>query len=97
MTLATQIIIWIAAAMLVAAAVLTLIRASRGPSALDRMVASDVMVGIVIAGLALEAALHRHAITFPVMLVLSLCGFVGAVSMARFMSRPGSGNKGGKQ
>ena len=40
---------------LAGAMVMTLIRMSRGPSTLDRVVAADVVVAIVIAALAMEA------------------------------------------
>ncbi|NLT29073.1 MAG: sodium:proton antiporter [Propionibacterium sp.] len=82
---ATVVFIVLAGAVLLAAAVLTVIRLSKGPSSLDRIIASDVMVGIVIAGLAIEAAVNHHATTYPVMVVLSLVGFAGAVGMARFV------------
>lgn len=81
----TLVIILLAAAVLMVAAILTVIRLSRGPSSLDRIIASDVMVGIVIAGLAIEATVNDHDTTFPVMVVLSLIGFAGAVGMARFV------------
>ena len=70
------------------AALLLLTRISLGPTMLDRMVAIDVLVAVLICGLALEAAVHRHTTTLPVLVVLSLLGFVGSVSVARFS--PGS-------
>ncbi|GAA1431684.1 hypothetical protein GCM10009616_19360 [Microlunatus lacustris] len=74
------------ALMLAVAAVLTVVRMSRGPSSLDRVVAADVLIAVVIAALALEAILNDHSTTLPVMLVLSLLGFAGAVSIARFVA-----------
>jgi multicomponent Na+:H+ antiporter subunit F len=74
------------ALMLAVAAVLTVARMSRGPSSLDRVVAADVLIAVVIAALALEAILNDHATTLPVMLVLSLLGFAGSVSIARFVA-----------
>ena len=74
------------ALLLAVAAVLTVARMSRGPSSLDRVVAADVLVAVVIAALALEAVLNDHGTTLPVMLVLSLLGFAGAVSIARFVA-----------
>ena len=68
------------------AAVLTVARMSRGPSSLDRVVAADVLIAVVIAALALEAILNDHSTTLPVMLVLSLLGFAGSVSIARFVA-----------
>lgn len=57
---------------------------TRGPSTLDRVIAAEVVVAVVIAALAMEAALNHHTTTIPIMLVLSLLGFAGSLSMARF-------------
>lgn len=74
------------ALLLVGAATLTIARLARGPSSLDRVVAADVLVAVVIATLAAEAIVNHHATTLPVMLVLALLGFAGAVSIARFVA-----------
>jgi multicomponent Na+:H+ antiporter subunit F len=68
------------------AALLTIIRIARGPSMLDRVVATDVLIAITIAGLVLEAAINRHASTVPVILALSLVGFAGSASVAQFVA-----------
>lgn len=70
------------------AAMLLVVRVSRGPTMLDRIVALDVLVAVIICVLALEAAVRQHTTTLPILVVLSLLGFVGAVSVARFS--PGS-------
>lgn len=75
-------------AFLAVAALLLVVRISLGPTMLDRVVALDVLVAVVICGLALEAAVRRHTTTLPILGVLSLLGFVGSVSVARFT--PGS-------
>ena len=80
------VIIVIAMVLLTVAALLVLVRMAKGPSTLDRVVAADVMLAVVIAGLGLEAALNRHGTTVPVILVLSLLGFASAISMARFVA-----------
>jgi multicomponent Na+:H+ antiporter subunit F len=86
----TQLIVFvmvsIAALMLTVAAAITVARMSRGPSSLDRVVAADVLIAVMIAGLALEVIVNDHATTLPVMLVLSLLGFAGSVSIARFVA-----------
>lgn len=66
------------------AALLLVARIALGPTMLDRVVALDVLVAVMIAGLALEAAIYRHTTTLPILGVLSLLGFVGSVSIARF-------------
>ena len=71
-------------ALLALAAVCVVIRMTIGPTLLDRAVALDVFVAIGICALALEAAINQHTDTLPILLVLTLLGFVGSVSVARF-------------
>ncbi|SDT18039.1 monovalent cation/H+ antiporter complex subunit F [Microlunatus soli] len=78
-----QIVAAIGIVALGTAALLAIIRIARGPSILDRAVATDVLIAVVIAGLVLEEVVNRHSSTLPVMLVLSVVGFAGAVSIAR--------------
>jgi multicomponent Na+:H+ antiporter subunit F len=77
-------VLLVCAAMLLVAAVCAVARMTLGPTLLDRAVALDVFVAIVICALALEAAVNRHTFTLPILLVLTLLGFVGSVSVARF-------------
>ena len=70
--------------MLVAAAILSLVRAERGPSMLDRTVALDVFVTVLVGGIVLESAVSGRLDTLPILVVLSLVGFVGSVTIARF-------------
>jgi multicomponent Na+:H+ antiporter subunit F len=79
-----SVVLAVCVAMLGVAALLLVIRIAQGPTMLDRVVALDVLVSVVICGLALEAAVNRHATTLPILGVLSLLGFVGSVSIARF-------------
>jgi multicomponent Na+:H+ antiporter subunit F len=83
-----NVVLAICVGILAVAALLLVARISLGPTMLDRVVALDVLVAVVICGLALEAAVHRHTTTLPILVVLSLLGFVGSVSIARFS--PGS-------
>lgn len=78
------IVLWVCAGMLSIAALLALTRIARGPSSLDRVVALDVLLSCLIAGIGLEAAYNEHGLTLPVLAVLALLGFVGAVTVARF-------------
>jgi multicomponent Na+:H+ antiporter subunit F len=68
-----------------AGAVLTLVRLARGPSLLDRVVATDTLLVIISAGLAVYAALQRNATVVPVLVVVALLAFVGTVSIARYV------------
>jgi multicomponent Na+:H+ antiporter subunit F len=78
------VVLAICVGMLGIAALLLVVRISLGPTTLDRVVALDVLVAVTICGLALEAAMNRHTTTLPILVVLSLVGFVGSVSVARF-------------
>ncbi|NQX35096.1 hypothetical protein HQQ85_09880 [Herbiconiux sp. VKM Ac-2851] len=69
-----------------AGAIGALVRIIRGPSALDRIIASDVLVATAICAIGAEMAINRHTDTMPVLLGLALFGIVGSVSVARFLS-----------
>jgi len=65
-------------------ATLVIVRLTKGPTTLDRAIGLDVIVPVLICAIAIEAAVRRHTTTLPVLLVLTLVGFVGSVSVARF-------------
>lgn len=69
-----------------AAALMTIIRIARGPSMLDRVIATDVLIAVTVAGLVLEATVNRHDSTIPVILALSLVGFAGSASVAQLVA-----------
>ena len=66
-------------------ALLTLARLAAGPSLLDRVVATDTLLVIIAAGLAMYAALERDPTLLPVLVVVSLLAFVGSVGIARYV------------
>jgi multicomponent Na+:H+ antiporter subunit F len=78
-------------------ALLALVRLAMGPSLLDRVVATDTLLVIISAGLAVYAALEQDPTFVPVLVVVSLLAFVGSVSVARYIggmllrSRTGDG------
>jgi multicomponent Na+:H+ antiporter subunit F len=82
-------------------ALLTLIRLALGPSLLDRVVATDTLLVIIAAGLAVHAALNRDPTVIPVLVVVALLAFVGTVSIARYVggmlrqAPPGGGTDAG--
>ncbi|WP_069387510.1 monovalent cation/H+ antiporter complex subunit F [Cellulosimicrobium cellulans] len=80
------VVVVAAAVLLGAAATLAVVRAERGPSMLDRTVALDVFTTTLVGAIALEAAFSRRTDTIPLLVVLSLVGFVGSVTIARFAS-----------
>ncbi|WP_212754592.1 monovalent cation/H+ antiporter complex subunit F [Nakamurella aerolata] len=73
-------------AMLGIAAVLSVIRIAKGPSTLDRVAGSDVLVAVMITGMAIVAAVTRTGYALPVILVLALLGFATSLATARLVS-----------
>lgn len=78
------VVLVLCAAMLALGALLLLVRMSRGPTSLDRIIAFDVLVAVTICVIGLEAAVTQHRTTLPILVVLALLGFVGSVSVASF-------------
>jgi multicomponent Na+:H+ antiporter subunit F len=79
------VVYWLAYGMLGIGALLALVRLGAGPSLLDRVVATDTLLVIVAAGLAVHAGLQRDPTVVPVLVVVSLLAFVGSVSVARYI------------
>ena len=75
----------VAHALLGSGALLALYRLAIGPSLLDRVVATDTLLVIISASLAVHAALQRDPTVVPVLVVVSLLAFVGSVSIARYV------------
>lgn len=83
----SDIMTWAIGILLVSAALLTVIRIITGPSVLDRVVASDVLVSIVLCSLGAQTALVEGSSTMSLLITLSLVGFMGSVAVARFVAR----------
>ena len=66
-----------------------LLRFVLGPSSLDRLVALDAMVAVILSGLMVLAALTGDSALVPVVVATSLVGFLGSSTVARFLSREG--------
>ncbi len=86
MTLITEGLILVAMAVLVVSALFALYRLAKGPTGLDRGVASDVVLAVLIAGIATHAIVTRTSVGLIVILVLSLLGFTSAVGLARLIT-----------
>ncbi|GGM35888.1 monovalent cation/H+ antiporter complex subunit F [Microbacterium saperdae] len=69
------------------AAILTLIRIVRGPSILDRAVASDVLLTEVMCVIGAEMAINGHTRSIPVLLIIAAIGVFGSIAVARFVAR----------
>ncbi len=81
------IILAVALALLFAAGGLALVRVAKGPTNLDRALSLDVIIVIITGILATQIVRSDDAASLPILVVFSLTGFVGSVSVARFMGR----------
>ena len=75
------------AVLFTAAALLSVYRIVRGPSILDRMIASDVLLTTLILVVGAEMVYNGHTRTIPVMLVLSATAVFATIAVARYVSR----------
>ena len=70
-----------------AAAFMALYRIVRGPSILDRMIASDVLMTTILLVVGAEMVYNGHTRSIPVMLVLAATAIFATVAVARYVSR----------
>lgn len=70
-----------------AAAFLALFRIVRGPSILDRMIASDVLLTTLILVVGAEMVVNGHTRSIPFMLVLAAIAIFATVAVARYVSK----------
>lgn len=70
-----------------------LYRVVKGPTAVDRAVANEVIVATMVCALGVEAALNRHSTSVPILMSLSLVGFLSSVAVARFAAREREGTQ----
>lgn len=80
-----SVVLVITLTLLCVAGLLTVIRLLRGPSVLDRVVAMDTLLSVVTCGLATAAGFALYYIDVPVVVVVSLMGFIGTATVARLL------------
>ena len=69
------------------AALLTVVRIVRGPSILDRVIASDVLLTTLILVVGAEMVYNGHTRTIPMMVVLAATAIFATVAVARYVSK----------
>ena len=72
------------------AALMCLARLVLGPTVPDRIVALDALLIVVVSGIAVGSAVDGEGDYLALLLAVSLLGFVGTVTVARFVERRGS-------
>lgn len=81
----SPVVIGICLAMIGPGLLMLVFRMTIGPTVLDRTVAFDVIVTYAAIGVCLYSAVTRSTDALPLVVVLTLVGFVGSVSVARFI------------
>lgn len=81
------VLLWVMGVLFAAAAVLILVRIVRGPTILDRMIASDVLLTTLILVVGAEMVVNGHTRTVPIMLVLAAVAIFATVAVARYVTK----------
>ena len=77
-------IAWIAGVILTISTWGTVYRIWKGPSLLDRVLASDVLLSIITSALCIIMIVTDTEFSLILLVAIALIGFVGSVTVARF-------------
>lgn len=77
----------IALGMLTAAGLLVLLRLLRGPSTLDRIVSVDVLVILIVGGVAVDVGMSGQDPNIALLVVVALLGFAGSTAALRLAEK----------
>ncbi|RZU62434.1 monovalent cation/H+ antiporter complex subunit F [Zhihengliuella halotolerans] len=77
---------WISGILLGLATVLVIVRIMRGPSILERAIAMDVLLAIIIAALCIDMAVAGHTDHLAFVVLACVLGFIGSVTISRYVT-----------
>jgi len=80
---------WICGVMLAIAGLLTTVHVIRSRNLADRAIGIDMLVAIVLNGLAVGIAVTVDALTAALVLIIGLLAFLGSVTIARYIEERG--------
>ncbi|NYF11459.1 multicomponent Na+:H+ antiporter subunit F [Leifsonia sp. AK011] len=81
------VLYWVMAALFTSGAFLALYRIVRGPTILDRMIASDVLLTTLILVVGAEMVVNGHTRNITLMVVLAAIAIFATVAVARYVSK----------
>ena len=87
MSVALTVIYFATGLLFTAAALLAVARIVRGPSILDRVIASDVLLTTLLLVIGAEMVINHHTRTIPLMVVLAATAVFGTIAVARYVSK----------
>lgn len=82
-----NIVFLVVLGMLALAGAFTLVRLLLGPDTLDRIVALDAFVVLLVAAAAVYVAYYEDGSNIPLLAAVALLGFVGSVAAMRLAER----------
>ena len=82
-----QVLLWAVGVLLTAGAALAVYRIVRGPTILDRMIASDVLLTTLMLVVGTEMVVEGRDDLIPVLLVLAGTAAFGTIAVARSVSK----------
>jgi multicomponent Na+:H+ antiporter subunit F len=74
---------------LAVAGALCVLRLLRAESIADRLIALDLLLGVVVTGIGVGAVATRSTVLMNLLIVTALLGFVATVTVARFIEQRG--------
>ncbi|MBN2668571.1 MAG: hypothetical protein JXR60_05010 [Bacteroidales bacterium] len=80
-------LVFVAVAMMTIALLLAMIRFSKGPSIVDRVVAFDSLTITTLVIISIVAALSNRMIYFDVAIVYGLLSFIGVIVVAKYIQK----------
>lgn len=81
------VLIWTAGVLLAAGAVTAVVRIVRGPSLMDRMIASDVLLTTLVLAVGAEMVINQHANSVLIMIAITAVAAFATVAVARNVSK----------
>lgn len=80
---------WICGVMLATAGILTTVHVIRARNLADRAIGIDMLIAIVLNGLAVGIAVTVDALSAALVLIIGLLAFLGSVTIARYIEERG--------
>lgn len=84
-----MLVTWISGSMLGLAALLTTVHIMRSRNLPERAIGLDMLVALVLNGLAVYLAWSQDDLVVALVLIITLLSFLGTVTIARFIERRG--------
>ncbi|TPW73617.1 monovalent cation/H+ antiporter complex subunit F [Schumannella sp. 10F1B-5-1] len=77
----------VAGALVLLSALAAVVRIVRGPSILDRLIATDVLISCLMLGLGVEMVMNGHTRTIPLLVALAATAMFGTIAVARYVTK----------